>query len=262
MQSRHTDRKRYFEESARSSAHYYLPYIAQYHPVSGADRVLEVGCGEGGNLKPFAQKGCSVTGIDVAGIRIGQARRFFEDENLVGSFLCHDFMTVPSPANDDEKHSIIILHDVIEHVPCKEKFIEHISTFLRPDGVLFVAFPAWHMPFGGHQQICRSPIWSKVPFFHLLPARLYRFVLEKLAGEEAGTVAELLYIKRCRTSVERFESLVRKLNLTIVNRQLWLVNPHYLQKFGLRPRRLCRFVSAIPWVRNFFSTSCFYLLTN
>lgn len=45
MQSRHTDRKRYFEESARSSARYYLPYIAQYHPVSGADRVLEVGCG-------------------------------------------------------------------------------------------------------------------------------------------------------------------------------------------------------------------------
>ena len=95
MQSRHTDRKRYFEESARSSAHYYLPYTAQYHPVSGADRVLEVGCGEGGNLKPFAQKGCSVTGIDVAGIRIGQARRFFEDENLVGNFLCHDLMTVP-----------------------------------------------------------------------------------------------------------------------------------------------------------------------
>ena len=33
MQARHTDRKCYFEESAQSSARYYLPYILQYHSV-------------------------------------------------------------------------------------------------------------------------------------------------------------------------------------------------------------------------------------
>ena len=70
MQARHTDRKCYFEESAQSSARYYLPYILQYHSVSNTDRILEVGCGEGGNLKPFAQKGCVITGIDMANVRI------------------------------------------------------------------------------------------------------------------------------------------------------------------------------------------------
>lgn len=37
MQARHTDRKCYFEESAQSSARYYLPYILQYHSVSNTD---------------------------------------------------------------------------------------------------------------------------------------------------------------------------------------------------------------------------------
>ncbi len=225
MQARHTDRKCYFEESAQSSARYYLPYILQYHSVSNTDRILEVGCGEGGNLKPFAQKGCVVTGIDMANVRIEQAKRFFKEDGLVGNFICHDFMTFIPPVHYNDKYSIIILHDVIEHVVCKENLIKHISCFLRPDGILFVAFPAWYMPFG-------------------------------------DTVAELLYIKRCKMPIEQFETLAHKLNMTIINRQLWLVNPHYLQKFGLKPRKLCYPLSATPYVRNFFSTSCFYLLKN
>lgn len=262
MQARHTDRKCYFEESAQSSTRYYLPYILQYHSVSNTDRILEVGCGEGGNLKPFAQKGCVVTGIDMANVRIEQAKRFFKEEGLVGNFICHDFMTFTPPVHYNDKYSIIILHDVIEHVVCKENLIKHISCFLRPDGILFVAFPAWYMPFGGHQQICRNAIWSKMPYFHLLPTFLYRFILEKCAHEEPDTVAELLYIKRCKMPIEQFETLAHQLNMTIINRQLWLVNPHYLQKFGLKPRKLCYPLSATPYVRNFFSTSCFYLLKN
>ena len=127
MQARHTDRKCYFEESAQSSARYYLPYILQYHSVSNTDRILEVGCGEGGNLKPFAQKGCVVTGIDMANVRIEQAKRFFKEDGLVGNFICHDFMTFTPPVHYNDKYSIIILHDVIEHVVCKENLIKHIS---------------------------------------------------------------------------------------------------------------------------------------
>ena len=136
----------------------------------------------------------------------------------------------------------------------------HFSFYIAPT-FRFVGF-TWYMPFGGHQQICRNAIWSKMPYFHLLPTFLYRFILEKCAHEEPDTVAELLYIKRCKMPIEQFETLAHKLDMTIINRQLWLVNPHYLQKFGLKPRKLCYPLSATPYVRNFFSTSCFYLLKN
>jgi len=52
MQERHIDRKRYFDEQAQTSKNYYIPYIENnigYLP----NKVLEVGCGEGGNLLSF-----------------------------------------------------------------------------------------------------------------------------------------------------------------------------------------------------------------
>ena len=48
MQKRHTDRESYFDEQSQTSKNYYIPYIKE---VIGhiPDKVLEVGCGEGGN---------------------------------------------------------------------------------------------------------------------------------------------------------------------------------------------------------------------
>lgn len=86
-------------------------------------------------------------------------------------------------------------------------------------------------------------------------------ILRHLAKENEGTVAELLDIKCCRTPVERFEKALRTCHFRVVDRQLWLINPHYKQKFGLTPRRLPATLSRIKYLRNLFSTSCFYLLT-
>lgn len=260
MQKRHTDRERYFIESSQTSAEYYIPYINGFHPITAGCRVLEVGCGEGGNLLPFAGAGCAVTGVDLCEGRIRQARAFFAHRGVTGCFTCCDFLAYPVPETDAGRFDVILLHDVIEHVGDKQTFLARVMRFLKPDGILFVAFPAWQMPFGGHQQICRHPFWSRVPFFHLLPLRVYRFVLWRMARENDRTIAELMDIRRCRTPTELFESVAARVPARIMNRQLWLVNPHYRQKFGLRPRRLNAFVSRLPRFRDYFSTSCFYLL--
>ncbi len=260
MQARHLDRKRYFEDSAITTARFYLPYIKRFHDITKHSRILEIGCSEGGNLKPFAQMGCQVWGIDMAPTRIKQAEQFFEEEKLEGKFTCTDFLLLPAPNEYDEKFDIIILHDVIEHIPDKYSFLCHLRRFMETSGVLFIAFPAWQMPFGGHQQICRNRIWSKVPFFHLLPAAWYRFILKQLAGEDDGIIKELLYIKQCRCSIERSEKVIKQACLFVQNRQLWLINPHYQQKFGLSPMKLHWVISQLPLIRNFCSTSCFYLL--
>lgn len=261
MQKRHANREMYFEESAKTCGNYYIPYIEGRKPVTSPMSIMEIGCGEGGNLMPFALRGCKVTGIDVAEGRIGQARHFFSERGLAGSFIHTDFMDMAVPENNDEKFDVILLHDVIEHVHDKQGFLAHATGFMKPGGVLFVAFPAWQMPFGGHQQICRSRVWSRMPFLHLLPSGVYLFVLRHVAHESQGIIDELHGIRHCKTSIELFEHTVGQLDLKIASRVLWLINPHYQQKFGLRPRRLSRAISRIPYVRNFFSTSCFYILT-
>ena len=67
MQERHINRDRYFEEQAQTTRKYYIPYIKR---IVGdlPEKVLEVGCGEGGNLLPFAESGCEIVGVDIAAL--------------------------------------------------------------------------------------------------------------------------------------------------------------------------------------------------
>lgn len=211
-------------------------------------------------MLPFAQKGCRVTGIDMCESRVQQAYHYFQKYDMSGIFVCCDFLRYASPMDENEKFDVILLHDVIEHITDKKAFIEHILKFLKSKGILFIAFPAWQMPFGGHQQICRHRFWAKAPYWHLLPANIYHFILKSLAHENATTIHELLDIKACKTPVELFEKIVKDLHVDILNRQLWLINPHYLEKFSLNPRKLPLFLSQIPHLRNYLTTSCFYLL--
>ena len=66
MQQRHENRKTYFQELATTSELHFLPYIHRFTSVTPQSRILEIGCGEGGNLVPFARIGCRVTGIDLS----------------------------------------------------------------------------------------------------------------------------------------------------------------------------------------------------
>ncbi len=260
MQDRHTDRERYFKELASTSGAYYMDYVRTQKDFGYGSRILEIGCGEGGNLLPFARAGCDVTGLDLSENRIRQARMFFERAGAEGTFLHRNFLYAETPP-EEELFDVILIHDVIEHVeqPHKAAFVMHTKRFLKPDGVIFWAFPAWQMPFGGHQQICRSGICARMPFVHLLPDALYKRLL-KACGESDARVEELLSIKKSRMTTEAFERLCRQCGYKIADRTLWLINPHYKEKFHLPAVKLGRAFSAIPYVRNFLSTSCFYLV--
>jgi len=234
-----------------------LDFLSRYG-IGKRDSILEIGCGEGGNLLPFAEQGCAVTGLDLNGEKIEAARKFFAKRGLEGDFSSADFLTAESAG---ERYDIILVHDVIEHIepPGKEAFFARTRLLLKPDGIAFFGFPAWQMPFGGHQQTCRSRFCSHFPFLHLLPEKAYAAVLRK-AGEDEARVGELMSIRRSRMTPERFESLSAGAGFRVLDRILWLVNPHYKAKFGLRPLRLGPVMRHIPYLRNFFTTSCFYIL--
>lgn len=257
MQNRHLDRYTYFCELAKTSQDFYLNYLEMFCSITPEIQVLEIGCGEGGNLLPFAQEGCSVTGIDMCASRIEEAISFFKKKDQTGTFICSDFLT----ESIQDKFDIILVHDVIEHInPLQKKdFILKAKFLLKSNGIIFFGFPAWQMPFGGHQQICKNKIVSHLPFIHLLPKSLYRSVL-RICNEDESCINELLNIKKDRVSIELFESLIEELELDIVDRCLWFINPHYKQKFNLKPRKMYPFIEKIPYVRNFFCTSCFYVI--
>ena len=90
-------------------------------------RILEVGCGEGGNLLPFSKIGCDVTGIDIASGRIEEAKRFFAEKQAKGRFIAEDFLKLKG---FEHQYDIIICHDVLEHIDDKEVLLSHIGSFL------------------------------------------------------------------------------------------------------------------------------------
>ncbi len=164
MQARHNNRQQYFKEQSETSKKYYIPYIQRHHAIGEGMSVLEIGCGEGGNLLPFAESGCNVTGVDIAAHRIEEARTFFEAKQAEGKFIAENIFNLKELENSFD---IILCHDVIEHIDSKKVFLANLRRYMKPQGVVFMAFPAWQMPFGGHQQICRSRFLSHLPFFHL-----------------------------------------------------------------------------------------------
>ncbi len=260
MKDRYSDRRIYFEELAQTSKEYISRYISAYKDIKSCCHVMEIGCGEGGNLVPFAEIGCEVCGIDISAGKIDNARRFFGEKGLDGEFICSDFIRYDIGAHIG-RYDLVIMHDVIEHIEPEDKdeFMSRAKALLRPSGVIMSAFPAWKMPFGGHQQICRNRL-CRLPFIHLLPERWYEGYL-KICKEKDDKVNELMSIRRSGMSIEDFESLCNRTGLKIKDRTLWLINPHYKAKFGLRPVKLNKHLSGFRWIGNHLSTSCFYILT-
>lgn len=255
MQRRQLDRAMYFKELATTSKKYYIPYIQTYKAIKAGMHILEIGCGDGGNLLPFSEMSCHTIGVDIAENRIKDAKRFFKEVNAKGIFIASDIFKIN---NLESSFDIVICHDVLEHISNKEQFLIGLKKFLSKDGIIFMSFPAWQMPFGGHQQICRSWLASRLPFIHLLPTSLYIDLL-RLCSEKQETIKELLNIKHTQCSIEAFRRIALQ-EYKIVNQQFYFINPHYEIKFGLKPRKLSSIISAIPYIRNFFTTSCFYIL--
>ena len=254
----HADRKRYFDIQADNARKYVIPFIEQYKPLTAGMRVLEIGCGEAGVLKAFTDRGCIAVGVELDEPRIIWAKEYMAAELATNkiSFLSKDIYTVNAEEEFNGRFDIIILKDVIEHIHDQPKLIAWMKTFLNKAGVIFFGFPPWQMPFGGHQQIMKGRVLSKLPYFHLLPFGLYEAMLK--IGKE--NVAEMVEIKETRISIERFEKIVADNQYAVVNKTHYLFNPIYEYKFGWKPRVQNKLLSKIRYIRNYFTTCVYYLI--
>lgn len=260
MQERHINKKKYFNEQVQTTEKYVIPFIEQTHPITPETSILEIGCGEGGNLLPFLQRGCKILGIDILQGKIDKANEYFLDHPKKdrANFMVQDIYDVDPDLN--WKFDIIIMRDVIEHIHDQEKFMAYIKRFLKPSSNIFFGFPPWQMPFGGHQQTCKSTFLSKLPWFHLLPTVAYKKML-LLFGETQRNVDNLIEIKETGISLERFRRILKKEEYSI-DREVWyFINPNYEIKFGLKPKKSIPPFKSIPYLRNFFITAGYYLIS-
>jgi len=256
MQERHINRQTYFDEQIITTEKYVIPYLAPFIKFTKATRVLEVGCGEGGNLVPFLSLGCHCVGVDLDKSQIDRARSFIDQKlsNYDLKLFSEDMFLIPE--EEIGKFDLIFLRDVIEHIHDQEKFMSFIKGFLKSGGIMFFGFPPWTMPFGGHQQVCQNKLLSKMPYYHILPKSIYKKILQ-LGGVHPQGVAGLLEIKETGISTSRFEKIMAHTGFEFLIRSKYFINPNYEIKFGLQPRKLNGFLSQIP-ILNDLITTCYY----
>lgn len=125
-----------------------LATIAHFHGMSpvppSAMRVLELGCGRGGNLVPMAAQfpQSDFLGIDLSADSIRQASETAEAFGLRNlAFRQQDILTLEA---DLGRFDYIIVHGVYSWVPeaVRERIIALFGALLAPQGVAYVSYNA------------------------------------------------------------------------------------------------------------------------
>jgi len=76
-------------------------FIENVCQLSPGERILDLGCGGGDQLKVFAQKGYEVVGVEVAPSLIKFAEQQFQEEGLRGTFIVGDMRAIDYDAEFD-----------------------------------------------------------------------------------------------------------------------------------------------------------------
>tara|TARA_R110002096_G_scaffold72174_9_gene172273 strand:+ start:297 stop:1097 length:801 start_codon:yes stop_codon:yes gene_type:complete len=257
----HKDKQTYIKHQHDNAVNYVIPFIEQKLPLFEGMRVMEIGCAEGGVLQAFVKRGCIGTGVELQAPRTEIAKEVFAKELKTGqvTLVNKDIYDVDIEKEMPERFDLIILKDVIEHIHDQDKVLAKLREFLKPNGHIFFGFPPWQMPFGGHQQVAKNKILSRLPYYHLLPMKLYKAILKSF-GEKDKVIENLVEIKQTGISIERFQKLLKKNKFAVVEREFYLVNPIYKYKFNLNARIQNSAIAAIPYLRNYLTTCMYYLV--
>jgi SAM-dependent methyltransferase len=245
----------------RVTSEYVIPFLSPYLKKNA--RILEIGCAEAGVLKAFLDLGFTGTGIELNPHRVEWARMFLKNEIDSGKaqIINKNIYDIEDPEKElGSLFDLIVLKDVIEHIPDQNRFISSLNTFLKPGGLVFFAYPPWYMPFGGHQQICSHKLLRILPWIHLLPSGMYRALLS-ISGESQGIIRELMDIKETGVTIEMIKNMIRSNSFDIISEFYWWANPIYEYKFGIKPKRLWRMLSVIAFVRNVYTTAHYVLFS-
>jgi SAM-dependent methyltransferase len=259
--SQHLDGEIRFTQQVENSKAHLIPFIEECFPILPQFRIMEIGCGEGGVLQPFLERGCSCVGVDIEPSRIALAKSYLGSYLNSGCLrlISKDIYDLDLLGEFQGYFDLIILKDAIEHIPQQEKIMEYLKQLINDKGQIFFGFPPWQMPHGGHQQICQNKFLSMWPYVHLLPRSLYGKIIRAF-GEDPSTYAELMAVRNTGISIERFERILKDLSYKISNKRFYLINPIYQFKFRLKPRKQLGFISSIPYLRDFLTTCVYYLV--
>ncbi len=233
-----------------------VPYLESNKVFKSGDKVAEVGAAEGGVLAAFVEAGAKEAyGSDIVQFRLDIGNYIKEISGVEIEFHNHNIITEDIEENKKKKYDLVLLRDVIEHLDDTEVALRNIGKMIKQGSYLYVTFPPYHSPFGGHQHTVANA-WGKLPYIHLLP----NFIFHKLiASGRQNDIGEVKRLQGIVLTPKKFERAAEAAGYEIVKSDFYLLRPVFKMKFGLPAVKITA-LSALPCVKRFFSLEASYIL--
>jgi SAM-dependent methyltransferase len=242
--------EKHFYEQVKHSENYLIPYLKKHIPDFGNSKILEVGCAEAGFLKQLVKMGIDATGLEISSDRVKIAKKKVSEAQIfLGDITDPDIVNKLNGPFD-----LIVMRDVIEHIPNRPDVFLNINKMLKTKGFVYITFPPKYSGFAGHQQNAESFI-KYVPYLHLLPATILKFS-GKLLKEKDFLMKEIIANYKYGLTINSFEKFCRGYNFKFKRNDLFLFRPIFKIRFGLP---IIRFPN-IPLFREFFAFGGEYLI--
>jgi SAM-dependent methyltransferase len=244
--------EKHFYEQKEFTTSYLLSYFQKHLPKFKHLKILEVGCAEAGFLDVLYEMNIEAIGLEIEPERVKLSKeknphiKIFEgditDDNIVNEI--------------GDTFDLIVMRDVIEHIPDRLATFSNIKKLLKKNGYLYVTFPPKFSGFAGHQQNGIS-ILRFVPYLHLLPEWIIK-VLGKFFKERSRLVESVMLNYNVGLTIRDFEKYYSQFNFLPIRKELFLFRPIYKLRFNISPRK----IPNVPFIREFIAFGCEYLLKN
>ncbi len=206
---------------------YYIPLLTDWNIQLENKNILDIGCGNGGFAAALGKTQASVTGVEI--------KPFPWKENSNVRYVVQDITSENATDSIGNDFDVIILRDVIEHIPLikKQNFLNSALQFGNSSVKTLITFPPFYSPFGIHQQTFLKSILRKIPYLGLKP--LWALIpLLKLFGENKESIQNIREMHSCRMTLSGFEKLIHSLQLVIEKERYYLIRPSHEIRYGWR----------------------------
>ncbi|MFE9805861.1 class I SAM-dependent methyltransferase [Streptomyces sp. NPDC005227] len=131
-------------------------------PLAPGDRVLDLGCGAGRHAFECYRRGAQVVALDQNGEEIREVAKWFAAMKEAGeapagataTAMEGDALALPFP---DESFDVVIISEVMEHIPDDKGVLAEMVRVLRPGGRIAITVPRY-----GPEKVC----WSLSDAYH------------------------------------------------------------------------------------------------
>lgn len=93
--------------------------------------VLEVGCGIGLDALEYVKNGANVTAIDLSPVCVQLAKKYFADNNILGTVEIANAEELPYP---DNQFDVAVARQILMFTPNTERAVDEIYRVLKPGG--------------------------------------------------------------------------------------------------------------------------------